>query len=183
MFSSTYLRADSYDPLGDAFWIVNFAIIKLSREGKTLLRISTTNKNGVFRSVSVNPRDGSVWVVQENVPGTGSGETEIWHVDARGQILAVSKKPGLVEASLICDPQNGNAWITGLGQAYILRLAPDGQELVPIPIKATSLSISPTTGRIWAATKTEILELDRDGKTLERFPFKSPASYAWVGAF
>ena len=173
----------AYDPQGDVFWIVNFAIVKLSREGKTLLRISTTSEKGVFRSVSVNPRDGSVWAGQENVPGTGNGETEIWHVDARGHILAVSKRPGLVGASLICDSQNGNVWITGLGQANILRMAPDGQELAPIPIKATSLSISPTTGRIWAATKTEILELDRDGKTLERFPFKSAASYAWVGAF
>ncbi len=170
----------AYDPRADAFWLANSAIVKLSRDGRTLLRIPSMEAS--FQLVSVNPTDGSAWVVEDDRLGRGTGETKVWHVDAEGKSLAVWKKTGLFVMALACDRQTGNVWIAG-GNTDIIRLAPDGKELAPIPFKATSLSISPTTGRIWAATKTEILQLDRKGKLMSRFAFKSPATYAWVGAF
>jgi hypothetical protein len=169
-----------YDPHSDTFWLVNSAIVKLTREGKTLLRVPS--KEAGFQLVSVNPTDGSAWVVEDDRLSRGTGETKVWHVDADGKSLAVWKKTGLFVMALACDPQSGIAWIAG-GNSDIIRLTPDGKELTPIPFKATSLSVSATTGRIWAATKTEILQLDREGKPISRFAFKSPATYAWVGAF
>ena len=170
----------AYDPHGDAFWFVNSAIVKLSREGKTLFQISSLGGN--FRHVTVNPLDGSAWIVQDQNLHMERGETKLWHVDATGKTLPIEKPIRSEVMALACDPQTGNVWI-GCGISHITRLTPDGKELPPLPMAATSISISSTTGRIWVATKTEIIQLDRDGKPLARFPFKSAASYAWVGAF
>ena len=171
----------AYDSRGDGFWLVNSAIVRLSREGKTLFRIPS--KNAAFHQLSIDPRDGSAWVVEADRERTKTSETKVRHVDAQGKMLSVWKKAGLSVTSLACDPKTGIVWIAGGGDADLLRLAPDGKELAPLEIRAMSLSISPTTGRIWVATATEILQLDHEGKTIAHFPFKSPTSYTWVGAF
>ena len=52
-----------------------------------------------------------------------------------------------------------------------------------MPVQARAISISSTTGQVWATTETEILQLDRAGppKAISRFEAKSEQS--WLAAF
>jgi hypothetical protein len=81
-----------------------------------------------------------------------------------------------------CDPKTGTAWVTCL-RSEILRFTADGRELPALPIKAVAVAVSPTTGRVWATTETEVLGLDAECRPAIRSPLGPKSGQSWLAAY
>jgi beta-lactamase regulating signal transducer with metallopeptidase domain/thiol-disulfide isomerase/thioredoxin len=171
----------AYDPKTDAFWLVGYGITKLSRAGEVLFH--KPREGWLFATIAVNPGDGSVWICEREHPDVPRSRNRVWHLDADGSVLP-SETLGDEERcfGVACDPRTGTAYVALL-RAAILRFAPDGRRLPPLPIPALAVSASPAGGPVWATTTTEILRLDDSGAVQSRTPFGADSSQSWLAAF
>src|SRR5262249_43834774 len=105
----------------------------------------------------------------------------VWHRDANGGAIKTWALAAQLVFGVACDPKTGTAWVTSL-RTDLLRFTANGNELPPLPIKARSVAISPTTGQVWLTTETEVLRLDETDQphTVSRFGAKSGQS--WLAA-
>ena len=170
----------AYDSQTDGFWLVGYGITKLSREGNAILR--KPHAGWACVSVAANPADGSVWIVERGHPDVAQSANRLWHLAADGITIKTWDLGEKHVFGVACEPQTGMAWVVSLG-SEIVRFTADGQNLPPLPVQARAISISPTTGQVWATTETEILQIDEAGrpKTVSRFETKSEQS--WLAAF
>jgi DNA-binding beta-propeller fold protein YncE len=170
----------AYDPHSDAFWLVGYEIIKLSRDGEVQFREQVDG--WCCASVSVNPTDGSVWIAERDHASVPHSKNRLWLLASDAtvrQMLDLEKDDIFV---VECDPKSGNAWFSGYGRG--LRLATtDGILSDPLPIIASNIAISPTTGDLWVATSEAVLKLDSSGKVLAKYPHRAESSQAWLAAF
>jgi thiol-disulfide isomerase/thioredoxin/protocatechuate 3,4-dioxygenase beta subunit len=173
----------AYDPHTDGFWLAGYqsnGITKLSREGKVLFHKPCEGFS--FASVAVDPRDGSVWFVERDHPDVSRSANRLWHLESGGNVI---KSWPLGEKNLFgvaCDLKTGTAWVS-VFRKEILRFTADGRELPPVPIKAIAVAVSPTTGRAWATTETEVIGLDADGRPAVRSPIGPKSGQSWLAAY
>ena len=81
-----------------------------------------------------------------------------------------------------CEPKTGTVWVTCL-QSEVLHFSPQGNELRTLPIKARAIAISPTTGRVWLTTETEVLWLDEADRPHTAYRYSGPSGQSWLAAF
>jgi DNA-binding beta-propeller fold protein YncE len=170
----------AYDPHTDGFWLVGNEITKLSREGKVLFQQPCSG--WAFVSVAVNRSDGSVWIVERAHPDVLESVNRIWHRDADGGVLKVLA-PGTSEIfGVACDPRTGTVWVTSFG-SDLLRFTARGDALRPLPVKSRAIAVSPTTGRVWLTTETEVLWFDETDRPHTVLRYASPSGQSWLAAF
>ena len=83
---------------------------------------------------------------------------------------------------MACDPKTGTAWVA-VFRSEILRFTADGRERPALPIKAMAVAVSPTTGRAWATTESEVIGLGPDGRPMVRSPIGPQSGQSWLAAY
>ncbi len=173
-----------YDPHGDGFWLAGdeqHGIIRLTREGRVLFRRPCEGFE--MASVEIDPRDGTAWLVERAHPDEAGSANRVWQVDPGGKVLHSWPMGDKLVFSVAVDPKAGTAWVTVL-HGGLLRFHPDGRAPEPLPITAaTAVAFSPTTGRAWVATESEVLGLDADGRPAIRSPIGPESGQAWLAAY
>jgi DNA-binding beta-propeller fold protein YncE len=169
-----------YDPHTDGFWLAGYGVWKLSREGEVLFH--KPRDGWACVSVAADPRDGSVWVAEREHPDVARSANRLWHLDAKGGLIQSESLGKRVPFAVAVDPHTGTAWVVDMG-SEVLRFAADGRGLPPIPVKATAVAISPTTGDVWLTTETEVLRTDEAGVVLSRAPFRTRSRQSRLAAF
>lgn len=170
----------AYDPKTDGFWPVGYGIRKLSREGKVLFE--RPHEGWACVSVAVNPSDGSVWICERGHPDVAHSQNRLWHLDASGNVLHSESLGETHPYDVACDPRTGTAYVADL-RSSILRFSADGRRQPPLPIPATAVSVSPSSGQLWATTRTELLRLDEAGVVRSRTPLGDGARGSRPTAF
>jgi 5-hydroxyisourate hydrolase-like protein (transthyretin family) len=170
----------AYDPHTDGFWLVGDGITKLSRQGQELFH--ELRAGWAYVSVAMNPRDGSLWIVERAHPDVARSVNRLWHRDAKGGVIKtwdLGEKPIF---GVACDPKTGTAWVTSLG-TDLLRFTADGNELPPLPVKARAIAISPATGQVWLTTETDIVRLDGSDRLHTVSRFGATSGQSWLAVF
>ncbi len=170
----------AYDPATDGFWLVGYGVSKLSRKGDMLFH--KPREGWACVSVSVNPTDGSIWIVEREHPDEAHSKNRLWHLDANGGVIQSLDLGKRSPFAVACDPRTNTTWVVNF-QSEVLRFASDGRELPPLPIAAVAIAISPTTGRVWVTTKTEVLRLNESGTVLSRTAFGANSDQSTLAAF
>jgi DNA-binding beta-propeller fold protein YncE len=169
-----------HDPHTGGFWVVGDEITKLSREGKVLFHKRCDGWACV--SVAANSNDGSVWIVERAHPDVARSVNRLWHLDANGGVIKTWVLGEKLIFGVACEPKTGTAWVTSL-QTDLLRFTADGHELAPLRIQGRAIATSPTTGRVWLTTTTEILWLDGADRPHTVSRFGDPSGQSWLAAF
>jgi beta-lactamase regulating signal transducer with metallopeptidase domain/thiol-disulfide isomerase/thioredoxin/protocatechuate 3,4-dioxygenase beta subunit len=170
----------AYDPHTEGFWLVGYGVTKLSREGKVLFH--KPKEGWAHTSVAVDPRDGSVWIVERAHPDVARSANRLWHLDSAGGVIKMQPLGEKNLFAVACDPKTGTAWVAVHGKE-ILRFTADGRELPSLPFKARAVAVSPTTGQVWATTETELIGLDADGRPAIRSPIGPKSGQSWLAAY
>jgi len=139
-------------------------------------------EGSAFVSVSVNPRDGSVWVVERAHPDWSRSANQVWHLDSGGGVIKIWPLGEKRIFGIACDSKTGTACVACL-RSEILRFTADRRGLPPLPIKAVAVAASPTTGQVWATTETEVISLDADGRPAIRSPLEPKSLQSWLAAY
>ena len=169
-----------YDPHSDAFWLVGYQIIKLARNGDVLFREKV--EGWCCASVSVNPRDGSVWIAERDHSDVVRSSNRLWLRNADG---SVRRKIELGDSDIFvveCLPSTGDVLFSGYKKP-LRRASVEGavSELGDINVK--NIAVSPSTGDIWVATQEAVLRIDTAGNVQAKWPFPSPSTQSWIAAF
>jgi DNA-binding beta-propeller fold protein YncE len=170
----------AYDPKTDGFWLVGYGIKKLSREGKVLFE--RPHEGWACVSVAVYPNDGSVWIGERNHPDVAHSRNRLWHLDASGNVLLSEPLDELNPYAVACDPKSGTVYVANL-RSSILRFSADGRPQPPASIPVTAVSVSPSSGQLWATTATELLRLDHAGAVQSRTPLGADSLASWPTGF
>jgi hypothetical protein len=83
---------------------------------------------------------------------------------------------------LACEPKTGAVWLACL-QSDLLQLRPHGDKFDPFRLRARSISIRPTPGRVWLTTETDTLWLDDSGRPHIVNRFSTAYGRSWLTAF
>jgi beta-lactamase regulating signal transducer with metallopeptidase domain/thiol-disulfide isomerase/thioredoxin/uncharacterized GH25 family protein len=170
----------TYDPHDDAFWLAGYEILKLSRDGKVLFRKPVDG--WCYASLSVNPTDGSVWLAERKHPDVQRSKNRLWLLASDGT-SRLERDLGDDDIFVVaCNPKNEEAWFSGYHQG-LCRVTPSGKVSEALPIVASNIAFSPTTGDLWVSTEKEVLKLDRSGTVVKKSSHRSKSSEAWLAAF
>jgi hypothetical protein len=170
----------AFDPHTEGFWLVGNQITKLSRSGKVLFQQEC--EGWAFVSVAVNQTDGSVWTIERAHPDVARSCNRLWHHNANGGLLKMRSLGEKLMFGVACEPKMGTVWVTCL-QSDVLRFSTQGDELPAFPTKARAISVSPTTGRVWMTTETEVLWLDEADRPHTAYRYSEPSGQSWLAAF
>ena len=147
--------AISINPVDGTVWIGALdGVRRLSADGKTVLASvippdGPANQDPGRFNVVVNPKDGSCWIAD--------GKGPIGRYDANGTQLATGPSMEEPKGGMSVDYQ-GNVWIADTNNDSLVRLSPDGNELIKLSIKApVSPSVNPKDGSVWVASDNHLL--------------------------
>ncbi|MGL4549582.1 MAG: hypothetical protein ACRC33_00230 [Gemmataceae bacterium] len=167
----------AHDPRGDAFWVVGPELIKLSRDGKPLVRQRVAEWCAV--TVAVDPKAGTVWVGERRYDAM-KGEDAVKGFNGDGTARG-SKGLATGPMRLAVDPDGPAVWVTQGRE--VVRLSADLKTRQAFAIPALSLDVQPRTGTVWVVTAEDVRRLDRDGKELSRTPLGAKTQQAWIAAW
>jgi beta-lactamase regulating signal transducer with metallopeptidase domain/thiol-disulfide isomerase/thioredoxin len=170
----------AHDPQSGSFWLAGYELIKVDRSGEVLFRKPVAG--WCYASASVNPTDGSVWIVERDHPDVSGSKNRLWLLARNGDVrqeVDLGKDGAFV---IECDPKSGDAWFSGYGRG-LRRVTASGELGEPLAITASNIAISPTTGDVWMATADAVLRLDGAGKVLNKVPHRAESRQAWLAAF
>lgn len=134
-----------------------------------------------YIAVAADPRDGFAWIVERRHSQVG-GVDRLLRVDLKGKVVIkeITINNG-VPFDVACHPTSGMAWVV-LMRKGLLRVPVKDDPLPTLEIPARSVSIG-VSGRVWVATETTILRLDRDRKPAVEFALDRPSSQTWLTAY
>ena len=157
----------SVNPADGTVWVAWLhGVSKLSSDGKQILAQVVPEggplnvETGRF-NVAVNPKDGSCWVTDARGP--------VNRYDANGILLA-SAPPMQEPKGGVSVDYGGNAWVADSQFNTLVRLSPDGEQLVKLTITSpVSPRVNPKDGSVWVVSEQSMLvNLTADGtKTTE----------------
>ena len=114
-------------------------------------------------SVVVNPKDSSCWIAD--------GKGPIARFDANGNKLADAPPMQEPKGGMSVDYQS-NVWVADTQHDTLVRLSPDGEELVKIDniSQPVSPSVNPKDGSVWvAANNNTLMNITPTGGTQKSF--------------
>ncbi|QDU53909.1 M56 family metallopeptidase [Aeoliella mucimassa] len=162
----------AYDPHTDAFWLVGFEVVKLTREGTVLFREPV---NGwICASVSVDPNTGNAWIAERRHSQEADSRSHLW---CRGPDGTVRRELSLGADHLFvveCEPKSGDAFFSGY-LTGLRRVSLEGDPQQISQLNAKSIEFSPV-GNLWVTTTDAIQRIDEQGKVLESIPFSQEPS-------
>jgi sugar lactone lactonase YvrE len=164
----------AYSPHDDCFWLAGQRLVKVDRDGKVLFQ-SAEPFAWVATSVSVNERDGTVWVMEglhPQVPGS-TGRVIVCAPD--GKRMAEFPTEG---GGVAVDSQRDTTWATGRS---LYRLGPDAKPTGSSPLRGFTLAVEPDTGYAWVASNEGVFRIDPGGK-LAWEQLTKDGSQKWVCA-
>ena len=115
----------------------------------------------VATCVSVDEKDGSVWVAEGRHPNVIESRGEVWVFETDGSVRKTFTTFSNVRA-LVVDSERGVAWIGDMDG--IVKVDRDGKTLAEAPIgMSSSCTLEPDTGYAWFATyKGGLYRVDKD---------------------
>ena len=146
----------SINPADGTVWAAGLdGVRKISADGTSFLAEvippdGPANQDAGRFSVVVNPKDGSCWIAD--------GKGPIGRYDANGNKLATAPPMKEPKGGMSVDYQ-GNVWVADTQNDALVRLSPDGKELVKLSdIKSpVSPSVNPKDGSVWVASNNNLL--------------------------
>jgi hypothetical protein len=161
----------AFDARRKCVWLVFTDLIKVSLEGKELLRRRVGVRYGL--GVAVDPNGGTVWVA--------SIESKLFGYDSDGALVRSAELSG-VPCRVAIDPRDSSVWVALRGRG-VLHFSSDLKMKEEHDIPALSLDVDPRTGALWVATPDDVRKIDRKGKELSRTPHKAKTTQAWIAAW
>ncbi len=146
----------SINPVDGTVWIAGLdGVRKVSPDGKNIITEvippdGPANLDAGRFSVVVNPKDGSCWIAD--------GKGPVGRYDSNGGKLTDAPPMQEPKGGMSVDYQ-GNVWIADTQHNTLVRLSPEGKELVKItdipgPV---SPSVNPKDGSVWVASNNNLL--------------------------
>jgi len=157
----TGARSISINPSDGTAWIGGLDNVKkISADGAQVL----VNITGVHEpEVCVNPTDGSCWVTDSRGAVT--------RYDVNGVVAATGQSELKEPKFVTVNPKTGNAWVADSQASVLVKLGPNGQELLRITDipKPTSPHVNAQDGSVWLVSSASMLvKLSPSGqKTME----------------
>lgn len=167
-----------YDPHADAFWTAGYEILKVSRDGEVLFRKPV--EGWCCASVSADPRDGSVWLVERDHPDVAKSRNRLWKLKTDGSV-AVNLDLGEQHLfAVACDPQSEQVWVATLSGG-LRRFSLAGEPRGSTDLRVYNLALA--GDGVWAVTDAAALKLDHDGNETTRYEFDRPSKQAWIATW
>jgi DNA-binding beta-propeller fold protein YncE len=169
----------AHDPKGNAFWLVEQQLLKVSLDGKVLVRKDIAEYCAV--SVAVDPRTGGIWAVTCGYDDGTKGRNELLGFDPDGKPLvtrAMDKRPLRVSV----DPKDGAVWVVNW-RRELRWFTAEGKPGDTFKIPALTADVDRRTGHAWAVTESELLTVDRKGEVVARAKHKGKTTQAWIACY
>ncbi len=170
----------AYDPHSDSFWLVGYQVINLSREGE--IRFQEKVEGWCCVSVSVNPNDGSLWILERGHSQVPKSGNRLWLRNADGSVRHKIDLADLGVFSVECDPGSGDAWV-GIYRSGARCYSAEGKLIATLAVEGQNFAISPGSGEIWMNSEEAVVRIDPSGKILARSPHEKASRQAWIEAF
>jgi DNA-binding beta-propeller fold protein YncE len=167
----------AYDPTERAFWLAGKQLTKLSTTGQVLTQCE--KERIAPRSLEVDPKTGTVWMVNQMNPNVPFSNDELLGFDSHGKRVFQTSLEDRMPIQVVVDPLDGTVLVVCWRKA-VLRFDSKGKRLAEHPILALSLAVEPSTGCLWVATDEAAVKLDRDGKEIARVPLVEPTPHACI---
>ncbi len=169
----------TYDPVGEAFWLVDSHITKVAKDGTVLMQKPVTGWCGV--SVAVSEKSGMVWVAARRHPDRG-GANELICLDNNGNQQHKIDFGNRVPFRVVMDTLSDAVYVVLKGHV-IARYSSAGKLEKEYKLPAVSAAIERATGNIWVMTYKEILKINPDGDKLCRTRNQCRDVYGWLAAY
>ncbi len=169
----------AHDQKENAFWLVEQQLLKVSLDGKVLVRKDIAEYCAV--SVAVDPRTGGVWAVTCGYDDGTKGRNELLGFGPDGKSLvtrAVDKQPHRVSV----DPKDGAVWVVN-SRRGLRWFTAEGKPGDTFKIPALTVDVDRRTGHAWAVTESELLKVDRKGEVVARAKHKEKTTQAWIACY
>jgi RNA polymerase sigma factor (sigma-70 family) len=170
----------AYDAKHNAFWLVDKNLVKVSIEGKVLLRQQIADWYAV--SVAVDARSGTVWAVTRRHQRQGMGKNGLLTFDSAGKKLHDIALGDGIPFRVAVDERDGSAWVTDLRKG-LRHYDSTGKLTSDLTLHALAAEVEPATGNVWVVTNEAILKITAQGKVLHRTPHRSETSQAWLATY
>jgi tetratricopeptide (TPR) repeat protein len=169
----------AYDPQTDAFWLVGYQIVKLTRSGEVLFREDVDG--WCCRCASINPRDGSIWIAESRHRDRVRSKNCLWLRNADGSVRHKIDLGDTTVLALACVAATGDVLFNG--RQGLCRASPDGKVSELGALQARNIAVSPTGGAIWLTTESAIIRIDEEGSVQLRVPLAALSARSWIAAF
>lgn len=171
----------SYDKKSKAFWLVEQQLLKVTLEGKVLVRKDIAKWCAV--SVAVDQKTGAVWVLRRAVePPNKDDGNHLLGFDNDGKLLHTIPLDDRTPIRVAVDSRDGAVWVTNAGKS-VLRFSSGGQMEAEYKFPALTVEVGRASGTAWVVTQEEILKIDREGKVHGRTKHKAKTSMAWIASY
>jgi DNA-binding beta-propeller fold protein YncE len=168
-----------YDPKSKAIWALEKQLVKLSLDGKVLLRQDVADWCAV--SLAVNPKSGDVWAVTRRYLKK-EGKNALLCFDGDGKPLHTIGLEDQMPSQVVFDSRDGSVWVV-IFHRGLLHYDAKGKLIARHKLAVHSVAVNPANDNIWAVTDTEIQQLSPKGKTLNRTPLKGKTTAAWIACY
>jgi DNA-binding beta-propeller fold protein YncE len=167
----------AYDPKGKAFWLAGKDLIKVSLEGKLLVRKNVST--WCSSCLAVHPDTGRVWVAARDHRDVAGSRNEVLAFDNDGELKHTIPFGERDPFHLTIDKKTGSVWVTDF-KAGIRRYSVDGKLEVDRKVEALAAHADPATGELWVVTPEETLRMSETGAIIKRVKHAGRTSQAWV---
>jgi hypothetical protein len=170
----------AYDPKSKAMWAVEKQLVKLSLDGKVLVRKDVASWCAV--SLAVNPTTGDVWAVSR-LYAKDRGKNALMCFDGEGKPrhtidLGDEANPFRVAV----NARDGSVWVANWGKS-LLHYDAKGKRLAEHKLPALTVAANPRSDNVWVVTKEETLDVDARGKVVGRTGHRAKTTQAWIASY
>lgn len=169
----------TYDPVGEAFWLVDTHLTKVDREGAVLVQKPVTGWCAV--SVAVSEKSGMVWAAARR-HSDQNGANELLCFDNNGNEIKRIALGNRVPFQVVTDAHSDDVWVV-LKRYALARYSSSGQLKTQHKLPAIAAAVERSTGNIWVMTYKETLKIEPDGNTVCRTRNHCRGTYGWMAAY
>lgn len=168
-----------YDPKSKAIWTVEKQLVKLSLEGKELVRKDVADWCAV--SVAVNAKTGDVWTVVRDY--SEKDKNALVGHDSDGKLRHTIKLGDkAIPFRVAVNPRDGSVWVVDIRKS-LLHFDAKGKRLGEHELGALTVAVNSASDNVWIVTKEEILDVDPRGKIVGRNALRAKTSQAWIASY
>jgi beta-lactamase regulating signal transducer with metallopeptidase domain/thiol-disulfide isomerase/thioredoxin len=182
----------AYSPVDDAFWLVGKSIAKVTRDGKTVSSFPLPEGGYTFTDVAADRERGGAWVLETGHGDVPHSRYRLWRVSPSGAAKITHQFAAQIyPRSLSCI--EGMPWVAVMKDYKrgsntepnweVQRFKLDGASAGVLDIPASNIAVGLQSKAVWLRTKSNLLRIDRDGKTLQSIPLDSDLQSVQVLAF
>ena len=143
-----------HDPSEPAFWLCDKHLLKVSSDGKVLMRKEVAEWCAV--SVAIDPKAKTVWVVGREHTKGKLGRSELIAFDRNGKTLRTVPLEDKHPFRVAADPRDGSVWVANVAKS-LLHYSSEGKLLAEYDkIPAVTLDMDRQTEHVWVVTAEEV---------------------------